>query len=187
MNEQTIRAFIAIDPPKELFETITGLLTHLKNKHTGAKIKWVKHDNLHMTIRFIGSASEDMINDIHHHVTNIVEQNNHFTLHLKKIIVFPKHHPKIIAIGAELSAELASLVRQIETAMQQLGLTAETRPFLPHITLGRITGHTEFDLAQTERFLPVTFMVEEVLLYKSELHQTGSIYTPLKKFSLKKD
>lgn len=185
---ENLRVFIAVDPDAHSQPQLRDVQRHLKLKHSSNCIKWIKEDNFHLTIRFLGKTSITLLDDLCQLLRSVTERTTAFSLILKKIMVFPTSHPKVIAVGAQLTAELANLVHEIEQKIQLLGFEPEHRPFLPHITLGRISGPSQFDVAQTEElFLPLLFYVDEVILYQSELNSAGSIYTPIQRFALAKN
>jgi 2'-5' RNA ligase len=74
----------------------------------------------------------------------------------------------------------------IEQACEGLNFLRETRPFSPHLTLARIKvgeRHVGVALAKVgvlDRPLSLaSLVVESVVLMKSELQPTGSVYTKL--------
>jgi len=98
-------------------------------------------------------------------------------------------HPRVLWVGARGNDVLTSLQRNIEVTCSRFGFPIETRGFHPHITLGRVKGSR--NLARlTAKVKSITFVPSEtacfeVLLMKSDLQPTGSVYTTLKSFPLK--
>jgi len=84
---------------------------------------------------------------------------------------------------------LASLQKQIEIQLGEIGFQPEDRPFHPHLTLGRMRssrGKEELvggmEKHREEEF--GDFQIERVVLFKSDLRPTGPIYTPLREMKL---
>lgn len=79
---------------------------------------------------------------------------------------------------------LTSLQKQIETQLEKIGFQPEDRPFHPHLTLGRMkSSRGKEELAgRMEKHKEEEFgdlRVERVVLFKSDLRPSGSIYTAL--------
>jgi 2'-5' RNA ligase len=83
---------------------------------------------------------------------------------------------------------LKVLANRMETECETIGFPKENRPFSPHLTIGRVREpHRSRELAEkhaASKFGPVAFVVNEVVVYKSELRPTGSIYSKLAAFPL---
>ena len=90
-----------------------------------------------------------------------------------------------VGVGGSLDA-LTGLRDSVEDALEAAGIAREGRVFAPHVTLGRVNAQLYRDEAQAVRdavaaldVRPVTFAVEEVGLYHSDLLPTGAVYTCL--------
>jgi len=81
----------------------------------------------------------------------------------------------------------------VESAMARLGYAREERPFSAHLTLGRVSrnamGRDERLIGDAIEAIKLGFLgvarVNEVHLYKSDLHPNGAVYTRLSTASLK--
>ena len=56
-----IRAFIAIEIPAEVRAGIAGVQARLKRAPGGVRISWVKVENLHLTLEFLGHIDENAV------------------------------------------------------------------------------------------------------------------------------
>lgn len=56
------RTFIAIDIPQST--AIKNCLDILSDKLANERIKWLKEDNLHLTLKFLGDTDEKLIKSI---------------------------------------------------------------------------------------------------------------------------
>ena len=97
--------------------------------------------------------------------------------------------PRVVWVGIEeLNGALTPLYESIESAMAALGFERESRPFHPHITLGRVKStrghHSLLTTLETITFDSKPVTVREVAVVKSELKPTGSVYTILKSIAL---
>ncbi|MBI3399138.1 MAG: RNA 2',3'-cyclic phosphodiesterase [Deltaproteobacteria bacterium] len=183
-----VRAFIAIEVPKELTKSLREMQDALRN--TNNKIAWVKPENIHLTIKFLGNIEINKINDIEKILKDAVGQIHSFNLSIKWVGIFPTiNNPRVIWIGIEDDKKLASLYNNLEEGLATLGFKKEERPFKPHLTLGRVkflkdkSGLKE----RLEKFADIKLgscVVDSLILFKSELTQEGSMYTKLREVKL---
>ncbi|OGN88472.1 MAG: 2'-5' RNA ligase [Chloroflexi bacterium RBG_13_46_9] len=112
-----------------------------------------------------------------------------FHLELKDLGVFPNLN-KVNIIWVDAKGDLDKLTylqKQIESNMEQLGFTREDRDFTPHLTIGRVRDYASPDdrkkigqiLSQTAFASAQVITVGSVNLMKSQLTNTGAIYTRL--------
>ena len=186
MNQ--IRAFIAIDLPKPIQDSIENQTTRLRQGMGNGLVRWVPAANMHLTLKFIGSISSSHVEFLKQMLNQATESLSPFDLKIGGTGSFPNSkRPKVIWVGIHAPAELAALQRNIEAGAARLGYEKEERSFSPHLTLGRVRSDiTSADL-QRIRFTLDSFQlgsigaarIDAVHLYKSDLHSDGSVYTKL--------
>jgi len=100
-------------------------------------IKWMKEENFHITVAFVGYVDESMLPEICQKVRESVENFEAFDLEFDRIELGPDpNDPKMVQLTGEPNVELGMLNEQVERA---LGMRPEAhKEFRPHITLGRI-------------------------------------------------
>jgi 2'-5' RNA ligase len=78
---------------------------------------------------------------------------------------------------------LAMLAARVDTAMVPLGFERDTRPFHPHVTLGRVRGSRNLDrlrsLMESITFDGPPVTLHELCLMKSVIRPDGSVYSTL--------
>ena len=155
-----------------------------------AAVKWDTPDKFHITLKFLGNVDLEKLTELSESLAAVTSKTVPFQLSYNIVGAFPDLlHPKVIWAGAQMNDTLSSLQHDIELACARLGFPTDTRAFHPHITLGRVKGST--NLARlTAKIKSITFETietgcSEVLLIKSNLQPTGSVYTTLKSFPLK--
>lgn len=183
-----IRAFIAISLSEEVHRGLEQVLQDLKTRLPGGAVRWVPARNIHLTIKFLGDvslASQEMLTTM---LRTEAARHPSFEISVGGLGAFPTpRRPRVIWVGVEAPAELASLQRGVETEMARLGYAPEERPFSPHLTLGRVTRNA--DPGELQRlsnvldtykvgFLGVT-RVQAIHLFRSDLQTSGAIYTRL--------
>lgn len=126
-QEQKMRLFVAIPFSDAFKKTLGDMMRELKNR--GVEGNFTPPERLHMTICFIGesSRSEEIIDALR----GITWKP--FSLTLSEL----GHFKDLIWIGTNDCPELHVLVKKIRTALAEIGVCFDQKPFKPHITLVR--------------------------------------------------
>lgn len=184
-----IRSFIAITIPEEVKEVLAGLVQGLKPIFP--KISWVKPENMHITLKFLGNIREEDIGQIKQIMAKSCTDISPFSLQGQALGVFPTvNRARVIWTGLHgETALLEKLYLALETGLAQIGFAKEERPFRPHLTLGRIKTRAKPKplleaIHQYQTFSTPSFTVKEIVLFKSTLHPQGARYTVLEKVRL---
>lgn len=161
------RLFIAIDLPDDLKNTLAKMTSGID----GAK--WVKREQMHLTLRFIGDVDDSGLESIKSALQTI--QSPTFEMHLEGVGQFPpKGKPRVLWVGLKSPPTLMNLQHQINTSITSLGLPPEDHPFSPHITLARFKAppHPESVrqfFAKHAAFKTDPFPVQSFILFSSLL------------------
>jgi 2'-5' RNA ligase len=125
------RLFVALDLPAPVKRSLEPLAKGLGD------IRWSTPDQQHLTLRFIGDVGNGAVHDVVEALATVPAAP--FELTLKGLGHFPpRGEPRVLWVGVEKSAGLASLKRRIDRALRDAGLPPESRKFAPHITIARI-------------------------------------------------
>jgi len=167
------RLFVAIDLPDEIKVAIRFLRCSI----SGAK--WVSEAQLHLTLRFIGDADDDLFARITTSLAGIKAAP--FPLAMMGVGCFPpRRRPKVLWVGVDKNEALLNLQNIVEKALLQSGLEPEPRPFSPHITIARLKEVSAARLVpylqKNSRFATPLFLVTEFILYSSTLTPQGAIH-----------
>jgi 2'-5' RNA ligase len=179
------RTFIAVETSADIRASAGALQESLAR--TGAQVKWTSPETMHVTLLFLGEVDDRDLHSICRTVREVAASEPPFPLRVSGVGAFPTpRRPKILWAGlTEGAEELQRLHRKLEAKLIDLGCyRKEERGYTPHLTLGRVQRETdEFALA---RELPKLqswdggrTVVEEVLVFSSELQRTGPEYTVL--------
>lgn len=189
-----MRAFIAIELPKEVKEGLTKLQDELKKSR--ANVKWVEPENIHLNLKFLGEISQEQLEKISAIIKNTAENFCPFYLRVSCLGAFPKIDlPRVIWAGLDQgSAETQNLAKSLEEKIAGIGIAKENRPFSAHITIGRVRpGESQLALIKSLKNLSENFswgtkdyLVGKITLFKSTLTPKGPVYTPLIESSLNK-
>jgi 2'-5' RNA ligase len=185
---ETFRAFIAFDLPERILSFLAKVQQGLKAY--GFKVKWVRPENIHLTLKFLGNTDTADTDKILGAISNAVKNTEPLSLAVEGIGVFPDvRRPRIIWAGLKGQMEvLLELQRALDGYLMSLGFPKETRPFRGHLTLGRIKGRirsAQMDKAvqKFEGFESDPFKVNEIFLFKSDLKPTGAVYSKVRSVS----
>jgi RNA 2',3'-cyclic 3'-phosphodiesterase len=142
--------------------------------------KWVKHQQMHLTLHFIGDVDESGFAAIKSALMMVVAPV--FTMHLEGVGQFPpKGKPRVLWVGVKAPPLLAGLYQSIMSSLAALSLPPPDHPFSPHITLARFKTPPPPEnirpfFAQHDAFKTEAFPVTEFILFSSTLTPRGSIY-----------
>ncbi|EWG10588.1 RNA 2',3'-cyclic phosphodiesterase [Cytobacillus firmus] len=141
--------------------------------------RWVHHEDYHITLAFLGSASEEKLQKAARLIADSIRNEPSFTLHICKLGVFGKQDaPRIFWCGTQQAKHLHDLRSKVYSACQEAGFELETRPFKPHITLARKwAGTGPFQQSLLDVNSPfnnghLEFEVSEVVLYQTHLDKS---------------
>src|SRR5262245_27285155 len=194
-----IRAFLAVELQEPLRQQLARLLGDLKQRlakdlSRQVRVSWVQHASIHLTLKFFGDIDEGVIEPMRKTLAQKLLIHQPVAIPLEMLGVFPRaQQPRVLWVGPSEQWErgqdhqrLMMLHHEIETCMQSLDFAPETRPLSPHLTLARIKeGERQMgqSLAQSGVMdRPCTLgslSVESIVLMKSDLKPTGSVYTKL--------
>ena len=181
-----IRCFIATE--LKISPKIVEFINDIKK--TGANIKLVEPENMHLTLKFLGDTNEELIDKIEQIIEESVKEIKPFNIELMGAGVFPnKNYIKVIWIGIEKGEHLKTIAKKIDENISKLGFQEEKRDFSPHLTIGRVrtAKNKEKILQIIEKYEHILFTknkIDSIKLIKSELTQKGPIYTTIKEIKL---
>jgi RNA 2',3'-cyclic 3'-phosphodiesterase len=184
------RTFIAIDPGKAIRDRLVSLQESLAK--SGADVKWVEHDNLHLTLLFLGEVDQRDLTDVCRAVADAAATRAAFSMTIARAGAFPNtRRPRTLWVGVDAGAqEVCALHDAVERPLLKLGCyRREERAFTPHLTLGRVRADRAADVlaATLTKFAGWTAgetNVVEILVMGSELTPEGPTYTVLSRGKL---
>lgn len=184
-----MRAFVAIEISEAIRNALGELLAELRAHD--APVKWVRPENLHLTLKFLGDVSEESAPRAVEILRKCAGEVAPFEMAVKGAGGFPNlKRPRVLFVEAHDSpARARELARLLNREMTRAGVPREDRPFRSHITLGRIRrprplGPTAETLAAAAERSFGSMTVERITLMKSDLTPGGPIYTPVERVAL---
>ncbi len=190
MSEK-LRAFIAISLPESVLQAIVNAQETLKG--SGLKIRWVRKEGIHLTIKFLGDIDRADVERIHSAMQQATQAFSPLVLQGEGVGVFPDlKRPRVVWAGVSGEIEaLRFLQRELEDQLDGLGFPKEKRSFRGHLTLGRIKGRMNgIKLGEALRalgdFRTTPFTAQSVVLFQSDLRPDGAVYSRLAEAALER-
>ena len=194
-----IRAFLAVELGDHLRDQITLVQQDLRQRLSressqDIRITWVQPSSIHLTMKFLGDTDEHLIEPLREAIERAMPSHGAVHMPIERLGVFPRLlQPRVFWIGpseqweqSDDAKRLVALHRAVENCCQSVGFAPEGRPLSPHLTLARVKEgerHVGQALAKSGAMdRPVSLgllAVESIVLMKSELRPTGSVYTKL--------
>jgi len=127
-----LRCFIALELPSDIKASLSGLLYRLKK--SGADLKCLSDDNIHLTLKFLGNTGDSLIEPLKESLCKKMSFYNQFYITIAGTGCFPdKRHPRVIWAEIEKSASLVRLQKDVEGITAELGFPADKKEFSPHL------------------------------------------------------
>lgn len=185
-----MRCFVALRFPDEINRELDRHIRYLAG--TDAAVRWVKKENLHVTLKFLGEVQDDEVQDVHRALREV--SCPPLSLSVRGLGCFPpkgRRRPRVVWAGLEGDVDsLAALARDIGQRVAPLGYPPEQRAFRAHLTIGRVKGSRNLDalMLAIERRSPqvamVAIEVDAFALYQSERRTDGPEYYRISSYPL---
>jgi RNA 2',3'-cyclic 3'-phosphodiesterase len=189
-----VRLFVALEIPSAVRENLATLIAELRAADASSpksKARWVRPENLHVTLKFIGHIEGDSLDAIRAALAEIRSERP-VELRFRGLGFFPNDkRPRVFWAGIDASSNLAPLAAEIDMRMEKLGIPRETRDFAPHLTLARFDppGLSEKLCTATQERSAREFgalQAVEFHLIESNTRPSGAEYTRLSSFPFAK-
>lgn len=183
-----MRLFLAIHLSSEIKTAASNTIELLKK--TNANVSWIKPENMHITLKFLGDTDKSRVKGIAPLLNEVAETSRSYKIITGKLGAFPsKEDPKVVWLGLSAGiVETIDLSKKIDEALFKAAFKREEKPFNPHITIGRVKGgvnHNNLAAAlNTTIFQPDEQQITGFTLVKSELAPEGVVYKDLETFQL---
>lgn len=167
-----MRLFVGLSLPHAVADSLLGLMGGVP----GAR--WQHRDQLHLTLRFIGETDGVTAERIHDALGAI--RHPALSLQLRGVGCFGGRVPHALWAGVANPEPVLHLNHTTESALQRVGLSAEVRKFVPHVTLARLTASPRTRVLQylsmCAAYESDHFDVAQMVLFSSNPGAQGSVY-----------
>jgi len=183
------RLFCALELPAELRTKLAEAQAGFKAATPRGSVRWARPPGIHITLKFYGDVGAERVPELEAGLKRAAATSGPLALTVRGLGVFPNpKQPQVIWAGLQGDLEpITRLAAQVEAEGVALGFAAERRPFMPHLTLGRV--HDELRPADLTALLAVVeqaqptvlgeLRVDTLSLMASELKPLGAVYERL--------
>jgi RNA 2',3'-cyclic 3'-phosphodiesterase len=189
---ETVRAFIgcvldlgATRKVQELSRATRALATS-----AGWEARWVPSPNLHFTLRFLGDLDQGLVEPVADAMRAAARATPTLLVGVGGLGAFPdRESPKVLFADVTRGHDaLAALAGRIEAALAALGFPRADRPFVPHMTLGRVQSSRGGLAAVTPANCDCGVgTISALTLYRSDLFSKGAEHIALARAPLGSD
>jgi RNA 2',3'-cyclic 3'-phosphodiesterase len=186
----SVRLFVALEIPAAVRENLATLVKELSawsSLVSHRRPRWVRPENLHVTLKFIGEVANAKLEGIRGALSE-VRSSAPVEMDFRGLGFFPNEkHPRVLWAGLNASPNLPALAADVDRALETQGFAREQRAFTPHLTLARFEppGLHEKLRAAIQKSAELEFgssQAGEFHLIESKLKPSGAEYTSLASF-----
>ena len=185
-----MRLFVALEIPAAVRANLASLIQEFRElsiQTMGKGPRWVRPENLHITLKFIGEAGPEKLDAIRSALRG-VRSERHVKMSCHRLGFFPSEkRAQVFWAGLDASANLPKLAEDIDRALETVGIARDRRAFEPHLTLAR------FDPPRMDEKLRAaiaeaasgdfgSFQEREFHLFESKTKPSGAEYTRIASF-----
>jgi len=185
----TVRLFIAIALPERLLEQLALVQRQLERQMPAGSVRWVRPEATHLTLKFLGETSAQRLPQIEQALAQVSRHAPACEIEAGGLGCFPNpRRPSIVWAGLQDPAgRLSGLAERIDRELAHEGFARETRPFHPHLTIGRVRRGARREeaaaLGETIAQWPAEALAEVpvggVTVFGSTLTPSGPVHTRL--------
>jgi len=189
---ESLRLFVAIELPGEVREAL-GRLQHELQRRGLEKLRWVRPEGIHLTLKFLGATPVERVPAIQDALESAVRDAVPHQLEFGKLGTFGGSRPRVLWVDLEGDVvTVRALQERVESAMDDLGSEHEARGWSPHVTLARVRPETAREAARVIahaisglEVASSVIPVREVSLMRSTLRPSGAVYERVAAFPLR--
>ncbi|HEX2121650.1 MAG TPA: RNA 2',3'-cyclic phosphodiesterase [Thermoanaerobaculia bacterium] len=183
-----MRLFIASRFPPEVLRDLDGRVSAIRSRLPAAS--WVRAEAQHLTFAFLGEREEALVEQLAQPLCSALATIPRFEASLKGCGFFPNpRHARVGWVGLDPEQQFSTIARAVRDVVTKHGVELDRADFRPHLTLMRMREGwppSSIDLfsktLRDHRSAP--FVVDEIILFSSQLDPKGAIHTPLRTFPL---
>lgn len=187
-GEDAWRCFVAVRLADPARAAVAEYLEGLRATVTG--VAWARPEQLHLTLEFLGNVAPARIPALEARLADAVGAIEACPAEVAGVGAFPNlARPQVLWVGVR-APSLVALADAVDATFTAEGFARETRPFRPHVTLGRVRERGQRvtpELALLARDGDRAFgtsALREVTLFRSVLGAGGACHSVLASFRL---
>ena len=177
-----VRCFLALLPDAASRQVLQRCHATLERAVAGSArgVRWVEPAALHLTLRFLGAASNAQVEYFKHMLPTLAPALP--AIATRRFGIWPNRaRPRMLVLELADDRDLSDLVLECETQARKAGFAPEPRGFRAHVTLARLRPGCGFGILPNP---PPSLTFDAVALMRSRLAQPGATYTELARVPL---
>jgi len=184
-----LRTFIALELPEIHKQAVINYLGTWSRSFPNG-INWVKPENLHLTLLFIGETQSGDIARIQAALFELMLKTESFELSCLGFELFPAVEPRLLWVKLDTPDKgKFTFAKELNRTVRQIGYVPDVKALRLHITVGRIKARQP--VWMEEEFLKSelprqTACYNTVTFYQSVLKPDGPVYSPLEQYTLRR-
>jgi len=186
-----MRCFVAVPVPAEVRATVVRVQDDVRRACDAANVRWARPDTMHLTLKFLGDVDGARLPAIARALADEMPRHAVAQISLAGVGAFPSpHRARVVWLGVrDGAADLTVVASALDGALAGLGLGAETRPFAPHLTLGRArdarrSPDLRAALAAFGSIAAGSWSPRGVVLFESQLRPSGAVHRAIDEYPL---
>jgi 2'-5' RNA ligase len=185
-----IRSFLAFELPPDIKRVISEVSR--AGKELPLDLRWIKRNNIHLTVVFMGNVPEEKIHVLGESVQKVCTRTDPFNVSPGGLGFFGnRRHPRVLWMGLNGNVHRMGRFRDaLQKCLKPYGIKTERRPFKPHLTLGRFKKgarpwpHLDQMISKYSDLKGSVCALMDLVLFKSDLSSGGVVYTKLDSWPL---
>lgn len=177
-----MRYFIAVPLPDRVCDNLVQWQGSMPDG-----IRKVPPAQMHITLRFLGNASQEMIRPLRNALTEVREELFEVAIHGTGFFPF-EGNPRVLWADVGKVPPLIRVQKRVEDICVDTGFEPGEQSFVPHITLGRVKQAVNHEvkvwLARNMETPAVTLKVNRFNLYKSRQTDSGVVHKVVETYKL---
>jgi len=184
----TLRLFFAIELDEAARAALAAAVEHARHAPgLPHGLRWLAQESWHFTLQFLGEVEPARVEDLAAAGLAAARAHAPFELSFGPPSSFGSpRRARLVYLGlARGQAPMSALATSLHAWTAALGMPAEKRAFVPHVTLARLRQPGDLRPALGAlRAPPESMRVQHLTLLRSRLSQTGARYEPLSRAAL---
>jgi len=176
-----MRTFVAFQMSQEIHAALRAAQRAMGRLNG---VGWTDPANIHLTLKFIGEIEDRKLPAVFEVMRQAVKGVAPIEIAVRGLGWFPPgRRPRVVWAGVESDTDvLVQVSRRLDEGLAELGVPREGRAFKPHLTMGRARGTIDAEAIEAAfgRVSRSEFgreVVDELVLFMSELQPSGAVYT----------
>lgn len=163
------RYFIGIPIPQEVRKKLKVQSWPGLSRYKDEKL--VPQNNWHITLAFIGELEDEKLESLKS-LLQVFQWGDAFKVSIRNFGAFPSlEEGRVLWLGCEKGAQaLTTLAETLRRQLDDLGITYDPKPFVPHVTLARLRSPKNLTrLSENGKMKQeITFVADQFHLYDSQ-------------------